>query len=87
MPPTLPRPRLSSDPTYFHTGGYFRRAELFGDSRDGLNVDHINEVHGRLVLDFLHRLWKFQWIGIGASYLWGTNISGWAVGADIAFRF
>jgi hypothetical protein len=24
---------------------------------------------------------------VGASYLDGPNISGWAVGADIAFRF
>jgi len=70
-----------------HTGGYLSRTELLGDLRDGLNVDHINEVHGRLVLDFLHHLWKVQWIGLGASYLTGTNFSGWSVGADIAFRF
>ena len=29
----------------------------------------------------------FQWIGVGASYLWGPNITGWTVGADVAFRF
>jgi hypothetical protein len=52
-----------------------------------LGVAHVNEVHGRLVLDFLHELWKVQWIGLGASYVDGTNISGWAVGVDVAFRF
>jgi hypothetical protein len=44
-------------------------------------------VHGRLALDFLNQLWKVQWIGIGASYLFGSNITGWSVGADVTFRF
>jgi hypothetical protein len=70
-----------------HTGGYLSRTELLGDLQDGLGVAHMNEVHGRLVLDFLHQLWKVQWIGLGASYVDGTNIHGWAVGADVAFRF
>lgn len=70
-----------------HTGGYLSRTELLGDLREGLGVAHENEVHGRLVLDFLHRLWKVQWIGLGASYVDGTNISGWSVGADVAFKF
>jgi hypothetical protein len=70
-----------------HTGGYLSRTELLGDLKDGLGVAHVNEVHGRVVLDLLHHLWKVQWIGLGASYLDGPNISGWAVGADIAFRF
>jgi hypothetical protein len=70
-----------------HTGGYLSRTELFGDFKDGLGVAHMNEVHGRVVLDLLHQLWKVQWIGLGASYVDGTNISGWAVGVDAAFRF
>jgi hypothetical protein len=70
-----------------HTVGYLSRTELLGDLKDGLGVSHVNEVHGRLVLEVLHQLWKVQWIGVGASYLNGPNISGWAVGADIAFRF
>jgi hypothetical protein len=70
-----------------HTGGYLSRTELLGDLKDGLGVSHVNEVHGRLVLFVLHQLWKVQWIGLGASYMNGTNFSGWAVGADIAFRF
>jgi hypothetical protein len=70
-----------------HTGGYLSRTELLGDLQDGLGIAHVNEVHGRLVLDFLHQLWKVQWIGLGASYVDGTNINGWAVGVDVAFRF
>ncbi len=69
------------------TGGYLSRTDLFGDLRTGLDVAHLNELHGRIVLDFLNQLWKLQWLGLGASYLWGTNISGWTVGADVAFRF
>jgi hypothetical protein len=69
------------------TGGYFSRTELFGDLRDGLNTEHEYEIHGRLVLDFLNQLWKAQWIGLGGSYLWGSNFTGWTVGADVAFRF
>jgi hypothetical protein len=69
------------------TGGYLSRTDLYGDLRTGLDVEHINEVHARLVLDFLGQLWKVQWIGVGASYLWGTSIAGWTVGADVMFRF
>jgi hypothetical protein len=69
------------------TGGYLSRTDLFGDLKTGLDVEHLNELHGRIVLDFLNQLWKLQWLGLGASYLWGTNISGWTVGADVAFRF
>jgi len=69
------------------TGGYISRTELFGDVQQGLDVQHINEVHVRLVSDFLNQLWKLQWLGIGGSYLWGTNIRGWTLGADAAFRF
>lgn len=79
--------RVQLDGHELRTGGYFSRTELFGDLKEGLNVQHINEVHGRLVLDFLNQLWKVQWLGIGGSYLWGTNIRGWTLGADVAFRF
>jgi hypothetical protein len=68
-------------------GGYLSRTELFGELKDGLAVQHLNEVHGRIVLDFLNQLWKVQWLGLGASYLWGPNIGGWTWGADVAFRF
>jgi hypothetical protein len=69
------------------SGGYLSRTEMYGDLRSGLDVQHINELHGRLVMDFLNQFRKVQWIGVGASYLWGPNITGWAVGADVAFRF
>jgi Solitary outer membrane autotransporter beta-barrel domain len=69
------------------TGGYLSRTQLFGDIKDGLNTEHLNEVHTRLVLDFLNQLWKAQWIGIGGSYYWGSNFNGWSIGADVAFRF
>ena len=69
------------------TGGFFSRTDLYGDLKTGLNADHVNEIHGRLVLDFLGRLWKIKWIGVGGSYLWGPNFDGWSVGADIEFKF
>ena len=69
------------------TGGYFSRTDLFGDLENGLDVEHINELHVRLVADLLNQVWKAQWLGLGVSYLWGPNINGWAVGADVAFQF
>ena len=69
------------------TGGYISRTDLLGDLKQGLDVQHLNELHGRLVLDFLNQLWGVQWIGLGASYLWGTNLNGWTVGADVEFHF
>jgi hypothetical protein len=69
------------------SGGYLSRTELFGELKSGLAVQHLNEVHGRIVLDFLNQFWKVQWMGLGASYVWGPNIAGWTWGADVAFRF
>lgn len=69
------------------TGGYFSRSEFFGDLNTGLNTDHMYEAHGRVVLDFLGQLWKCQWIGLGYSYLWGSNFHGVSYGLDVAFRF
>jgi hypothetical protein len=69
------------------SGGYVSRTDLFGDLKAGLAVQELNEIHVRIVLDFLNQFWKFQWLGLGASYLWGTKITGWTVGADATFRF
>ena len=69
------------------TGGYISRTEFYGDIKDGLNTDHLYEAHGRIVLDYLNQLWKVQWIGIGYSYLWGSDFSGYSYGLDVAFRF
>jgi hypothetical protein len=69
------------------TGGYYRWTGLYGGLRNGLRESNLNEIHGRVVLDFLNQLWKVQWIGIGGSYLRGPDITGWTVGADVVFRF
>ena len=69
------------------SGGYYRWTGLYGGLSTGLNESHLNEIHGRVVLDFLNQLWKVQWIGIGSSYVWGSNITGWTVGLDVVFRF
>jgi hypothetical protein len=69
------------------TGGYYRWTGLYGSLSSGLHESSLNEIHPRLVLDFLNQLWKVQWIGIGGSYVRGTNITGWTIGADIVFRF
>jgi hypothetical protein len=68
-------------------GGYLSRTDLFGALNTGLGVQHMDEIHGRVVLDFLNQLWKVKWIGVGASYISGTNIHGWTIGGDAAFRF
>ena len=70
-----------------HTGGFFSRTEFLGDIEDGIQADHLYEAHGRLVLDFLGKLWKVKWIGLGGSYLWGNNFDGWSAGLDVAFKF
>jgi hypothetical protein len=69
------------------SGGYYRWTGFYGGLRGGLNEPNLNEIHGRVVLDFLNELWKVQWMGIGASYLWGPNITGWSAGLDVVFRF
>ncbi|HTY86114.1 MAG TPA: hypothetical protein VMB80_01505 [Candidatus Acidoferrum sp.] len=70
------------------TGGYFSRTEFYGGIKDGLPINHLYEIHGRVVLDYLNQLWKVQWLGIGGSYLWGNNgFTGYSFGLDVAFRF
>ncbi len=69
------------------TGGFVSYTVLGGDLREGLNVQGMNEIHGRLVFDALNQVWKLQWIGLGISYIVGHNITGWTVDADFAFRF
>lgn len=70
------------------TGGYISHTQLYGELSNGLGVQDLNEVHGRIVLDFQNQFYKVQWIGLGASYVWGgSSFHGWTVGADVAFRF
>jgi hypothetical protein len=70
-----------------HTGGFFNRTELFGDISDGLRENHLYTANGRLVLDFLGKLWKLRWVGVGASYFWSDQFSGWSAGLDVQFQF
>ena len=70
-----------------HTGGFLSRTDLLGDLRQGLDVQHLSELHGRVVLAFRDHRWGMEWLGIGASYMWGTNLSGWTIGTDIQFHF
>ncbi len=71
-----------------HTGGFFSRTEFYDDLKRGLGgANHEYEFHGRLVMDFLGKLWKVKWIGLGASYMWANGFDGWSAGADVAFKF
>ena len=70
-----------------HTGGFFARTEMFGGIAAGLNADHSYTVNGRLVLDLLGKLWKVKWLGLGASYFFSDNFSGWSAGLDLRFKF
>lgn len=70
-----------------HVGGYLSRTQLFGDLQTGLDVAHLYEIHGRVVLNFLNELWKVNWLGLGASYVRGPGMTGWTFGADVTFRF
>jgi len=69
------------------TGGFFSRTDLYGGLRDGLNTNDYYEGRARIVLDCLDQIWKFQWIGVGVSRLWGGDFTGWSYGVDVAFRF
>jgi hypothetical protein len=71
----------------FHTGGYFNRTELYGNISDGMNEDYIYKANLRAVLNFEGVLWKLRWLGVGGSYFWGRDFSGWSAGIDIRFKF
>ena len=70
-----------------HTGGFFARTEMFGGIAAGLNADHSYTVNGRFVLELLGKLWKVRWLGLGASYFFSDNFSGWSAGLDLRFKF
>jgi hypothetical protein len=69
------------------TGGFFTYTALFGGLKSGLDLSSMEQVHGRIVLDYLKELRKVKWIGIGASYVRGSTLSGFTVGIDAAFQF
>ena len=70
-----------------HSGGFFSRTELFGGAAKGLNTDYLYTADARLVLDFLGKLWKLRWLGLGVSYFFGQDFSGWSAGVDLRFKF
>ena len=70
-----------------HTGGFISRTELFGNAASGLNTSYLYTADGRLVLDFLGKVWKLRWLGLGASYFWGHDFHGWSTGIDVRFQF
>jgi hypothetical protein len=70
-----------------HTGGFFSRTEIFGNAADGFNTDHVYTANLRLVCDFLGKMWKVKWLGVGASYFWGKDMGGWAAGVDLRLKF
>jgi len=75
-----------------HVGGYYSWTGFYGDLREGfsesqLKVNGVNEIHGRVVLDVLNKLWKLKWLGVGGSYFWGDQFTGWSVGVYASFKF
>ena len=69
------------------TGGFIARTDLGGNAAAGLNENHFYTVNGRLVVDLLGQAWKVRWLGLGASYYFGENFSGWTAGLDVQFKF
>lgn len=70
-----------------HTGGFLASTSIFGDAADGLREDQIYTVNGRLVVNLLDRVWSVRWIGLGCSYFFGENFSGWSAGLSISLQF
>ena len=70
-----------------HTGGFIDQTQLFGNLKEGLQTSHVYTVNGRLVLDFLSKWPILRWMGLGASYFWSNDFSGWALGIDVRMVF
>jgi hypothetical protein len=69
-----------------HTGGIFSRTELYGDIKDAFVADHMYRANVRVVLDFVGKLWNLKWIGVGGSYIWGSNFNAYTLGVDVALK-
>jgi hypothetical protein len=69
------------------TGGFADYTNLSGGLRTGLNTTAIAEVNYRVVMDLLDQFWRVRWVGLGVSYIWGQQISGWTAGLDVTFKF
>jgi hypothetical protein len=70
-----------------HTGGFISRTELFWNAASGLDTPYLFTADGRLVFDFLGKLWKVRWLGLGGSYFWSRDFNGWSAGLDMRFQF
>jgi hypothetical protein len=68
-------------------GGHIARSELSGGLETSLKTDHLYDAGGRLVVDLVGLLWKLEYLGIGASYFFSDNFSGWSYGAEVSFKF
>jgi hypothetical protein len=69
-----------------HTGGHIDHTGLFGSVRDGLNTNHLYMVNGRLVVDMTESYPWLTWLGVGLTYTWSGNLSGWSVGIDARLK-
>ena len=49
--------------------------------------DNLYDAGGRLVVDLVGLLWKREYLGIGVSYFFSDNFSGWSYGAEVSFKF
>jgi hypothetical protein len=68
-------------------GGHVARSELSGGLETSLKTDYLYDTGARLVVDLVGLLWKLEYLGIGASYFFSDNFSGWSYGAEVAFKF
>jgi hypothetical protein len=68
-------------------GGHVARAELSGGLETSLKTDYLYDTGGRVVVDLVGLLWKLEYLGIGATYFFSDNFSGWSYGVEVAFKF
>lgn len=65
-----------------HTGGHLDALGLFGNVSSGLDTEHIYTANARLVVDMSKTFSFLSWLGVGGSYYWSGNVTGWSVGID-----
>jgi hypothetical protein len=63
------------------------RTDVFGNAAQAVRSSYLYTANGRLVFDFGGQTLKLHWLGLGASYIWGHNFSGWSAGIDLRFQF
>jgi hypothetical protein len=70
-----------------HTGGHLDALGLFGNIRSGLDTTHLYTANARLVVDMASTFKFLEWVGLGASYYWSGNVTGWSAGIDVRLVF